>query len=221
MRDRTAVAIMAAAILGVTFAAQGRGAEPQQVADDAAAELTRIIGVHIPAKQVVVTNMLESANADAEVPGDTPYLMRVRPWIARDSRTEVVDWVGVAGTHGRRRIVQTMGWLDYIVHETLHRPQTVRCWWNRPLEEGIADAVTADALPTIAWRVYGVRGVRSVPVYTAEVKLIRAASMYATGSPHPRTWVARKWRYQLAGASCAQRLEMFRFANHIRHEEHR
>jgi hypothetical protein len=193
-----------------TFIAWGAAAAAgapsvQSVSDRTAAELTRILGVPVEPRGVLVTDEMYHPNANGEFWATEPERYRLRPWVAVAARG---GWLYDHEYHGGR---PRMLGLEIVAHELLHRADNQRCWgtWagGVNVEEGIVDALTADLTPALAWRIHRERVVVA-PTYPADASAIRAASRFATGSPSWRTAAARYWRRALWRADCDGRRAM-------------
>lgn len=175
----------------------------QAAADRMVAWLSRTLRAEVKPRPVHVTDVGYFAAENAgEYHAHTDEI-QVRPWVESS-----IQW-RIEGEPWRGR-VELLG-PAVLMHELLHRGDTVACWGDWPsgvnVEEGIVDAIAADLMPAWSWAHWRVRGM-SVPYYTADVAALRAASARATGSKTWRAWSARSWRYRLWGASCEGRAAM-------------
>ncbi len=186
--------------LGASRAAGAPGV--QTVSDRAGEWMSRTLGVELEPRRVIVTDELYYPNSRAEVWPGEPGVYRIRPEIAQLARG---PWLSFEDRG------PTLLGLHVVVHERLHRHETVACWEQRPgqidVEEGIVDALALDLLPALAWHLYGER-VRFFAQWGHEVAAIRALSRFGSGA---RTWrdrPARMWRRALWAADCAGREAM-------------
>jgi hypothetical protein len=184
-------------------ACQATGAPGVQTVSDRSGEwIGRELGVALEPRRVVVTDELYYPNSRAEVWPGEPGVYRIRPGIARLARG---PWLSF-----EHRGPTLLG-LHVVVHERLHRHETVACWEQKPgqvdVEEGIVDALALDLLPALAWHLYGER-VRFFAQAQQEVAAIRAASRFASGADSWRDRRARHWRRAIWAADCAGRERM-------------
>jgi hypothetical protein len=176
----------------------------QAIADRTRAWLEETLRASIDPRPFLITNDMDELNdAEYRVGFAEPDHVRLRPYLAEYllDRTPDLEHRGRFYSPGAASVV----------HELLHRRDTVRCWGEQPgginVEEGIVDALTADLMPAWGWRFWRAR-MFSPASYPADTAAIRAASARATGSKTWRTRDARSWRRAIWGASCGGRAAM-------------
>lgn len=98
---------------------------------------------------------------------------------------------------------QAARYATLVLHELLHRVGHDSIWYHpratdedRWLEEGITEQVARDLTPAYLWHAFRLRhrGPVTYGAYEDRTAAVRAASVYATGAPNYRAYIARKWR---------------------------
>ena len=173
--------VLVALLVALAAAAPAAAATVPELASRSDTWLEQTLRVPIPDRPVV-------AGTTAEISaGCAPSVGAYRPCIALAQPDRIIlaptAWrqlVRIAAAPLGARVNVNLDGLA-VLHDQLH---SSRDRVDRPLDEGIVDALAVDLLPAWLQKVARVQGIgRPVPRYPEEVAVVREASARAAGAP--------------------------------------
>ena len=195
MRDRTAIALMAAGLATLALALPPRGlagptASPnpaQRLADRTAGWIAATLGTR------PYTMRVHPAEQDELLPGASAQVLFATPDVIDVEHYFAEQWGQMETARGAIEPESA----KLFVHELLH--QDVDPTGDPYVEEGVVEAVALDLMPAWSWQVLGIRltGWSAADIYREHVRNIRAWSTRYSGSRSFRDRGARLARRAL------------------------